>query len=78
MKATIKLIEEKYILQGRTLKNYSLYEVTFEDIKIKVYGRNIAKMFAKCLEVGVPLKLAVMHQNSYKELKQDYKYYSQK
>ena len=78
MKATIKLYEEKYILEGSTLKNYSLYEVTFKDIKIKLYGRNIAKMFGKCLEVGVPFKLAVLQQNSYKELKESFKFYSKK
>lgn len=78
MKATIKLYEEKYILEGRSFKNYSLYEVTFGDIKIKLYGRNISKIFAKCLEVGVPFKLAVMQQNSYKELKESFKYYSKK
>ena len=78
MKATIKLYEEKYILEGRTLKNYSLYEVTFKDIKIKLYGRNIAKMFGKCLEVGVPFKLAVLQQNSYKQLKESFKFYSKK
>jgi hypothetical protein len=78
MKATVKLFEEKYILEGRNIKNYSLYEVTFGDIKIKLYGRNIAKMFAKCLEVGVPFKLAVSCQNSYKQLKEEFKYYSEK
>tara|TARA_R100001460_G_scaffold76308_1_gene117336 strand:+ start:68 stop:310 length:243 start_codon:yes stop_codon:yes gene_type:complete len=75
MKSTIELTEERFILVGRSLKNYSTYKVTLNEQSINVTGKNTAKLVGKCLEAGMPYNMIVFNSKSYKELKWEYEFY---
>ena len=66
MKAVVELIKEDFIITGRTVITLNEYKVTFGDFTTIITGRNFARRFAKCLEAGVPLKMAIMECYSMK------------
>jgi hypothetical protein len=66
MKATVELIKEDFIVRGRSVITLNDYKVTFGDFSTIITGRNFARRFAKCLDAGVPLKMAVMECYSMK------------